>query len=120
MDARVARVIGLMRQSRTDHFSMHDLSRNVNLSPTRLRQIFKRDTGRSPLQYVKALRIQRAEALLRNSFLSVKEVVFLSGLKDVSHFARDFKKKHGLTPSEFRSRSQFIEKANKPTDCRFG
>jgi AraC family transcriptional activator of pobA len=46
--------------------------------------------------------MQNAERLLRTTFFSIKEITFLSGEKDVSHFVRYFKKRYGLTPREFR------------------
>jgi transcriptional regulator GlxA family with amidase domain len=102
MDARVEAVIDLMHQSGGIQFSMCDLSRRVNL--------FKRDTGLSPLQYLRDLRIKEAERLLRLTFLSVKEVACLTASKDVSHFVRDFKKQYGVTPSEFRTRNHASRK----------
>ena len=49
--------------------------------------------------------MQRAEKLLRTTFLSIKEVAFLSGMVDVSHFVRDFKKQYGSTPRQFRGQN---------------
>jgi|HubBroStandDraft_6_1064221.scaffolds.fasta_scaffold113371_3 AraC-like DNA-binding protein len=102
MDPRVERVIGIMNEHLADHLSEQNMSRSVNLSPSRLRQLFKKETGVSPMRYVKGLRMKRAATLLRTSFLTVKEVIFQSWSGDVSHFVRDFKKEYGLTPSEFR------------------
>jgi AraC-like DNA-binding protein len=56
--------------------------------------------------------MERAEYLLLTSFLSVKEVTFNSGMTDVSHFVRDFKKRHRMTPTEFRR----IRQSSKDTD----
>jgi transcriptional regulator GlxA family with amidase domain len=104
MDARVEVTIKMMHRSMADRVSLTLLSRSVNLSPGRLRELFKKETGRSPMQYLRGLRMQRAEHLLRSTFLSVKQVAFASGVKHVSSFVSDFKKRHGLTPSEFRAR----------------
>jgi len=101
VDARVAKVISIMKQSMGDRVSIRGLSSSVNISHARLGQIFKKETGQSPFQYLKNLRIRRAKRLLRNTFLSIKEVAHLSGLTDVSHFVRAFKKRHGVTPTEF-------------------
>jgi AraC-like DNA-binding protein len=106
MDIRVRTVIHLMNKLRTDELSICLISRNVNLSPSRLRQLFKKETGLSPMQYLRQLRMRNAEELLRSTFLSVKEIVFASGMRDVSHFVRDFKTRHGLTPTEFRTQSE--------------
>src|SRR6266850_4516636 len=108
MDGRVQRVMEIVKNSLADRLPERAMARIVNLSCARLRQLFKKETGLSPFQYVKRLRMKRAADLLRRSFLSVKEVSFQSGWGDLSHFVRDFKKRYGLTPSEFRTRGRQI------------
>src|SRR5882762_4606743 len=102
MDARVAAAIRMLDRLLATQISMRAVSASVNLSPRRLGQLFKIEAGISPRQYLRTLRMERARSLLQTSFLSVKEVTFQSGLTDVSHFVREFKKRYGLTPSEFR------------------
>jgi len=104
MDARVKAVIRIIHQELAKPLLIRALSKRVNLSPTRLRQLFKMETGLSPIQYVKRLRLEAAADLLRTSFLSIKEVIFQSGARDVSNFVRDFKKVYGLTPTKYRAR----------------
>jgi transcriptional regulator GlxA family with amidase domain len=106
MDARVESVIKLMHQRLAAPLSIEALSRGVNLTRNRLRQLFQQETGRSPIQYLKGMRMERAEWLLQSTFHSIKEVTFLIGARDVSHFVRDFKKRHGLTPSEYRAQNR--------------
>ena len=105
MDPRVTAAINMMHRQLANRICMLGLSRNVNLSSSRLRQLFKEDTGRSPMQYLQDLRMQNAERLLRSTFLSVKEVAFVSGISDVSSFVREFKKRYGQTPGEFRDQT---------------
>src|SRR5258708_32105643 len=106
MDRRVKRLIRMMKDSFVQKVSEQTMARSVNLSPPRLRQLFKTETGFSPMQYVRRLRAKRAAYLLQSSFLSIKEVAFQSGSGDVSHFVRDFKKHFGVTPSEFRLKAE--------------
>jgi transcriptional regulator GlxA family with amidase domain len=110
MDLRVKTTINLMHESLTDRLSIRSLARNVNLSSTRLRQLFRKETGRSPLVYLNELRLESAAQLLRSTFLSVKEVTSRTGIRDTSHFVRSFKKQYGLTPSEFRVRTGVSQK----------
>jgi hypothetical protein len=58
MNARVTAVISVMHGALADELSIATLSKRVNLSPARLRQLFKTETGRSPMQYLKELRMQ--------------------------------------------------------------
>src|SRR5262245_16729309 len=103
MDPRVAKAIGIMRQSLADQLSVSALSQRVRLSPTRLRQLFKKETGQSPKQCLRELRMRHAQHLLSSTFLSVKEVAFLSGVNDVSNFVRHFRCRYSLTPTQFRT-----------------
>src|SRR5258708_7191037 len=98
-----------------DHLSIGSLAKNVNLSPSGLRQLFKRETGQSPMQCLKNLRMQHAEELVKNSFLSIKEITFLSGMKDVSHFVREFKKRYGVRPGELRASGRGPAKGSMDT-----
>jgi transcriptional regulator GlxA family with amidase domain len=106
MDVRVKAVIQTMDQLIANQLSISSLSKDVNMSPSGLRQLFKRETGHSPMRYLRNLRMQRARELLKGSFLSFKEITFLTGVKDVSHFVRDFKNQYGVRPSELRERGR--------------
>jgi len=102
MDLRVKRLIEMMNERLANKLSERIMSTSVNLSPARLRQLFKKETGLSPTQYLRRLRTKRAADLLQRSFLTIKEIAFHTGSGDVSHFVRDFKKHYGVTPSQFR------------------
>jgi AraC family transcriptional regulator, arabinose operon regulatory protein len=126
VDARVKVTISRMRQFLSQQLSVNMQAKNVNLSSSRLRQLFKKETGLSPVQYLRSLRMQKAEELIRDSFLSIKEVAAMSGIRDVSHFVRDFKKTRGLSPSALRAGNQLFDKLvqtdqvpKRPTNRRF-
>ena len=82
---------------------MRELAREVNLSPSRLRHLFKRETGNTPAQHLKRLRMQKAECLLRTTFLSVKEIINRIGMTNSSHFVREFKKIYDAAPTRYRA-----------------
>ena len=103
MDHRVEKVVHLMRADLSKELSLADLAQSVNLSVWRLSHVFRSEVGISPIQYLKVLRIERARHLLETSFLSVKEITHSVGLKDESHFVRDFKKAHRVSPTSYRT-----------------
>ncbi|HMF57581.1 MAG TPA: AraC family transcriptional regulator [Pyrinomonadaceae bacterium] len=102
-DKRVARALEFMRQNyhRSD-LRLEDFAREVNLSIWHLSHLFKSQTNDSPAHYLKSIRLKRACDLLALTTLSVKEVMHKVGLCDQSHFAKDFKRAYGSTPTQFR------------------
>ena len=104
MDQRVLKVIALMKESLHRGWSAGRLAQRVNLSPSRLHQVFKEETGLPPARYLRLLRMRQARELLETTHLSVKQVMARVGLTDESHFVRDFKKAHGFTPARYRER----------------
>lgn len=104
MEPRIHRVIHLMTGKLRREVPLTVLAQSVNLSPSRLRHLFKDATGLSPAQYLKIQRMEKAKELLENTFLRVKEVMLRVGVKDKSHFTKEFKRLYGLSPVKYRSR----------------
>jgi AraC family transcriptional regulator of arabinose operon len=104
MEHRVQIIIGLLESDAGRDFSIEKLSRIVNLSPSRLRHVFKAETGESLTHYRNALRMQQAKTLIETTFLSIKQIMLKAGIKNKSQFARDFKRTYGLNPVVYRAR----------------
>lgn len=102
MDQRVQMVIDFIIDDLRRKLSLSDMAHSVNLSSSRFRHLFKAETGISPAQYLRLLRMQRARELIETTFLSMKEVMVKVGVSDKRHFAEDFKKVYGLTPAQYR------------------
>jgi AraC family transcriptional regulator of arabinose operon len=86
------------------------MAARVHLSPSRLAHLFKKETGVPPHEFLKQIRMYHASTLLKDTFLSVKEVMALCGFNDASHFIRDFEKIHGKTPRRYRE--HYLESAH--------
>lgn len=104
MDYRVKKVIALMKEYLHRGCSASRLAQFVNISPSRLHQLFKDETGLPPAKYLHQLRMEQAKELLETTYLSVKEVMAQVGVTDESHFVRDFKRAYGCTPAKYRER----------------
>lgn len=119
MDLRVQKIQQMMRENLHRELSLGQFARSVNLSVWRFCHVFRSEVGMSPIQYLRSLRMERAKYLLESSFLSIKEIGHLVGLKDESHFVRDFKKAYGLSPKCYRTlfnsgQSNETDNANDP------
>jgi AraC family transcriptional regulator len=106
MDRRIEVTIHTMHKDIHRNIPVRELAAQVRLSTSHFIRLFKSETSFSPKQYVRYLRMKQAEALLDESFLSVKEIAASLGVGDRSHFSRDFKKFYGRTPTDFRDRDR--------------
>jgi len=102
MDRRVQKVILLIEEDIRKKLTLEEMAQTVNLSPSYLYHLFKSETGVSPHRYLKMLRMKRAKELLETTFMSIKQIVAVTGTNDGSHFVRDFKKQYTITPTQYR------------------
>ena len=102
MDRRIELVIAKIKTDPAAAWDFTGLAALVNLSASRFRHLFKQETGTTPTQYLKEVRLRRAAKLLRNTFLTIKQIVKLVGLSSNAHFVHDFRKLFGITPTAYR------------------
>jgi len=100
---RIATALDYMRRHLNEPLEIHNLSRIAGVSPSHFFHVFKRATGRTPVDYFIGTRISKACELLEKSTLSVKEIADLMGYGDPFYFSRIFKSVQGIAPSEYRS-----------------
>lgn len=103
MEPRINIAIRLMTADLSRVIALDELAKTLNLSTSRLRHLFKYELGVSPLRYLKTQRLLKAKELLENTFLNVEEIMFKVGIKDRSHFVRDFKKAFKCSPTNYRN-----------------
>lgn len=113
MDRRIDIVILLMNDDLHRKLSLTKLAHAVGLSISRLHHLFKAETGTTPAYYIHRLRTERAKELLTTSSLSIEGVMIRVGVRDRSHFDREFKREHGLTPRQYQEVGRLITSATK-------
>lgn len=64
--------------------------------------VFKRATGRSPYQHLLYRRVARAQTLIAQSELSLRDVAGASGFSSPAHFSSAFRRETGLSPTRYR------------------
>lgn len=104
MDLRTQKLIALLNENFHHELLIDELARSMNLSPLSLRRLFKGETGMTLAKYLRLLRMRKAKELIDNTFLTVKEIMSQVGIKDKSHFLKEFKRIYGFPPSKCSSR----------------
>lgn len=77
------------------------LAAQACLSPSAFSRVFRAKTGRSPYQYVKETRLDRARQLLDEGRCGVSTVSRAVGYVSVSHFIKEFRSRFGATPGDY-------------------
>lgn len=92
-----------VEQHLTEDLSMEILCQISHLSPRQLNHLFKSSYQLSAVEYICSRRLAKAKELLHFSNYSVTQIAEYSGFKSVHYFSSFFKKREGITPSEYKT-----------------
>lgn len=98
----VKNVIIYVERDLSADISLKELADLNGVSATYLSTTFKRETGKSFVEFVNGRRVEYAKHLLKTTRLQVQTVAQHCGFMDVQYFAKVFKKYTGVTPREYR------------------
>ncbi|MEN6438877.1 MAG: helix-turn-helix domain-containing protein [Syntrophobacter sp.] len=84
--------------------SLKKLADAVGMSPYYLSHLFRKEMGASFLEYLTSVRISIARSLLKQTDMSIMDICLEVGYQDPSHFAKIFRKKEGIHPTEYRKK----------------
>ncbi|MCH2175424.1 MAG: AraC family transcriptional regulator [Lentisphaeria bacterium] len=85
-------------------FLIEDIAKDMAISESRLRTLFREHVGISLGRHIKLARIHRAKVLLQDQHLPIKEVAYQSGFGSEQSFCRAFAQEEDTTPNSFRKR----------------
>ena len=97
----VSAVLEYVRGHLSEPLTVADMADLVNLSPSAFAHLFRDVTGRSPYQFVKEMRLDRARELLVDGDLTVARISKDVGYASVSHFISEFRGRFGVTPRAY-------------------
>lgn len=87
------------------NISLNSVAASVNLSPNHFSSIFSQEMGKTFVEYLTFVRMEKAKELLRTSSLKSAEIAYAVGYKDAHYFSYLFKKNQDCTPKEYRQRA---------------
>ncbi|MFV0469406.1 MAG: helix-turn-helix domain-containing protein [Dysgonomonas sp.] len=94
-----------IKEQMLDHLGtppvIKELAAYANMSPSKLKLLFKQIFGNSIFRYYQEFRIKEAARLLKEEKLSVSEVGYEMGFTNLSHFSRVFKEHIGVKPKQY-------------------
>jgi AraC-like DNA-binding protein len=103
---KIDETIAFMVQHVNQPLQVSTLAAMASISPSHFFALFKRHTGRAPMDYFTRLRMERARRLLDTTSSSVKEVAAALGYEDPFYFSRVFKLVHRVAPTGYRAQQE--------------
>lgn len=103
--ARIKSVLEFIEHTYDTLITLDAMAAVAGVSPTYLCTLFHRITQKTPMEYVLFYRIEQACVLLTSTNLPVIEVGLRCGFNDSGYFARQFKKRIGTSPSQYRKQA---------------
>lgn len=86
-------------------FNVTRLQETLGLGSKLLYRKVKQMTGKTPVEFMRHIRMQRAAMLLKEGRFSVSEVMYMVGFSNSSYFSKCFQKVYGLTPTDYSRKS---------------
>ena len=103
-DDAISRAFEYIGRHYTEAVSIKEMAKDTGYSTVHFINTFKERYGVTPLSQITRLRMMRADELLRNTAMPVREVAYDVGYGDEFYFSRIFRHHRGVSPRQFRTK----------------
>jgi two-component system response regulator YesN len=101
-DWPITRAIEYINRQYAGKICLEDVASEVMLNPVYFSSLFKKEVGKSFIEYLTECRIRTAQDMVAQGELRIKDICYKVGYTDQRYFSKIFKKYTGLTPSAYR------------------
>ena len=106
--SRIVQILSKLHAQYADDFSVEQLAKQANMSVSTFHQHFKQITRSSPAQYLKRLRLIKAQQLILQDSHNVNQAALAVGYRSVPQFSRDYKRYFGESPLQHKRQEQAL------------
>lgn len=96
------KILDYINDHYTEKIALDDVAKAVGLSRFHITHLIKEVTGKTIIQHVRQLRIQRAIQLLETTDMHYADIAYELGFSDQSYFIKQFRQRTGTTPAKYR------------------
>lgn len=101
-DRRIKLASDFISEHYNSDFSLTELSEITGLSAYHFIRVFKKQTGKTPYDFLLDVKIERAKELLSTKDINITQICLSCGFNNPSHFSSIFKRKIGVSPTKYR------------------
>ncbi len=96
------KAIDYIQEHYSEQVTLNEVAENIYVSTFYISRMFKKELGKSFVDYLNDVRIEKSKELLKDVKYKTYEVAEIVGISDPHYFSKLFKKYSGMTPSEYR------------------
>jgi AraC family transcriptional regulator, arabinose operon regulatory protein len=104
MDPRIRQAIDILSTRLAERLTLADLAGACHASRSHLAELFHRQVGVPPMEFLEQQRVARAMQMLRLTTEPLKAIAAATGFCDAKYFAKRFRRRAGVTPRAYRKR----------------
>ena len=86
--------------------SVEDLSKHVGMSRSSLYNKILEVSGKTPVEFIRSVKLEKAAVLLEKSDMNISQIGYSVGFSTPHYFAKSFKAKFGMLPSEYMTKTR--------------
>lgn len=99
---RTKAMLQYIQEHYSEEITLLQIAESAHICESECLRCFRSVIGRSPIQYVKQVRVQKAAELLLRTDLKISDIGLQCGFQEMSYFAKAFRELKGCTPRAFR------------------
>ena len=106
-NAMIDDVVSYVKDNFSSEITLTEVAKKHFVSPEHLSRTFKRQTGFGFNEFITLVRLQRAEAMLKNeNGKTISEIAYACGFNDSNYFSDKFKKFYGTSPLKYSKQNE--------------
>lgn len=98
---RFAEVLKYIKNHYREDLNLETLAEIMHMEKSYFLRQFKKNTGKTPMSYVKQIKIETAKDLIENSDMNLTQISEFLGFSSIHHFSNSFKKETGISPKQY-------------------
>ncbi|NLN47794.1 MAG: helix-turn-helix transcriptional regulator [Clostridiales bacterium] len=103
-DDYIRESIAYMHKFYSGNITIEDICKEIYLSVSHFKRVFKNKTGKTPYQFLTEIRIEKAKGMLKEKNRSINEIARLCGFVNPGNLSLVFKKHMNMSPSEYKKK----------------
>ena len=109
MDERISKTLDYIESHLSSRLTLHDLAQTACMSSSYFHRVFKKETGRTPFEFIEEIKMRKAYTMLLSGTYKVHELTEVFGYSDYETFTRAFKKHYFIAPDDLKAIAQKIK-----------